>query len=207
MPGRLQALPLSSAPRKRCRFDCGSLHTLVSGVGLNAAYPMLADIRPGSPFLNTMNAVPEGFLRAGVQNYSWDKWTFYRLIGDMTGAGGGGRATVKRVDKTYHRALHCAVIGGLTGFVWAPTWQVAGLCAMIASSLKGVDLAWKQLSVPGESGDCLVPGHSQLYPYVSSGFQFAVLDADSHVAVLKASSTSVPVIARAITQTFGLPIQ
>lgn len=76
---------------------------------------------------------------------------------------------------------------------------------MIASSLKGVDLAWKQLSVPGESGDCLVPGHSQLYPYVSSGFQFAVLDADSHLGVLKGSSTSVPKIALAITQTFSLP--
>jgi hypothetical protein len=99
--------------------------------------PEQAPLRLALTFLNTMNAVPEGFLRAGVQNYSWDKWTFFRLLGDMTGAGGGGRATVKRVDKTYHRALDWAVIGGLMGLVRAPTWQVAGLCAMIASSLKG----------------------------------------------------------------------
>jgi pimeloyl-ACP methyl ester carboxylesterase len=184
----------------------GQINYLLTELSLNTAYPVLYDIRPGSTFLNSMNAVPEGFLRAGVQNYSWDKWTFYRLIGDWNGAGGGGRATVRRVDKSYHRALDCAVIGGLTGFFYAPAWQVAGLCARVAAGLEGVDLLWKYLSVPGESGDCVVPGHSQLYPNVSSVNQFGVLDADSHVGVLKSGSTSVPVIARAITQTFSLPL-
>jgi hypothetical protein len=76
---------------------------------------------------------------------------------------------------------------------------------MVAASLKGVDLLYKAITVPGESGDAVVPGHSQLYPHVSSLYQFAVHDADSHVGVLKQTSTSVPVISLAITRTFGIP--
>lgn len=136
-----------------------------------------------------------------------ERWTFFRIIGDLTGAGGGGRPAVKRADKTYHRAIDCAIIGGLTGFFWAPSWRVAAGCALVAVSLKGVDLLYKRLTVPGESGDAVVPGHSQLYPNVAGQFEFAVHDADSHVGVLKNQSTSAPVISLSITRTFGLPAQ
>jgi pimeloyl-ACP methyl ester carboxylesterase len=184
----------------------GLINTVLAELALNASIPSILDIQPNSGFLSTMNATPETFLRAGVQNYSWNKWTFFRILGDTFGTDGGGRRYVKTVDTWYHRSLDCAVVGGLAGFFWQPAWQVGAGCAMVAAGLKGVDDVWKQITVPGsEQGDAVVPGHSQLYPNVASTFQFGVYDADSHTGVLKQSSTSVNRIATAITITFTLP--
>jgi pimeloyl-ACP methyl ester carboxylesterase len=183
----------------------GQIGGILAGMALNSNYPVVYDIQPNSPFLGGMNTSYEGFTRAGVQDYSWDKWTFFRIIGDFGGAAGGGRPAVKRADKTYHRAIDCAIIGGLTGFFWHPSWRVAAGCAAVAASLKGVDLLYKRITVPGESGDAVVPGHSQLYPNLGSQFQFAVHDADSHVGVLKSTSISLPVIVASMRNTFGLP--
>jgi hypothetical protein len=92
-----------------------------------------------------------------------------------------------------------------SGIVHIPVrWTLTSLCATVAADLRGYDLVYKRLTVPGESGDALVPGSSQMYPNAPSYAQFAVHDADSHVGVLQATSSTEPQVQRAINQIFGV---
>ena len=181
--------------------ESGALLSIVAPMALNSRNPVVADDRPGSPFLGSLNAGYEPYLRAGVQDYSWDRWTEFLLVGNMFGM---GRALVKDADKSYHRSIDCAVISGILGFFWAPSWTLTSVCATVAADLRGYDLVYKRLTVPGESGDAFVPGSSQLYPNAPGYAQYAVHDADSHVGVLAGNSSTEPTIEQALTKTFGL---
>lgn len=181
--------------------ESGSLLAIVAPLALNAADPVIADDRPGSSFLRSLNTGYEPYFRAGVQNYSWDRWTEFLLIGNKFGM---GRALVKDADKSYHRSIDCAIISGIVGFFWAPSWTLTSVCATVAADLRGYDLVYKRLTVPGESGDALVPGSSQIYPNAASYAQFAVHDADSHLGVLAGNSSTEPQIDNAISQIFGV---
>src|SRR6266540_786572 len=176
---------------------------ILAAITINATAPVVNDIQPGSPYLNTLNSHSEGFARAGIQDYSWDKWTLFRMIGDSKpGTFGDGRRLVKDVDRTYHFAIKCAVVSGIFGFVWHGSWRVTAACASFAAQLKGVDLVYKALSVPHESGDGAVPGSSQIYPNAPVDNQFGVRDADSHLGVLKSGSITYPQIVNAIRRIF-----
>lgn len=125
----------------------------------------------------------------------------------MTACRSQAKSDARRFDPLPHTAQSCdsPALGGADRELVLTSG--ADGCAAVAASLKGVDLLYKRLTVPGESGDAVVPGHSQLYPNVGSQFQFAVYDADSHVGVLKSTSTSTRIIATSIMNTFGLPAQ
>lgn len=186
-----------------CRLlaQSGQLLSIIQPMALNAFAPVIVDDRPGSVELTRLNNGYEPYIKAGVQNYSWDRWTEWLLLGQATGQ---GRALVKDADKTYHRSIDCAIISGIVGIFWAPSLKVASVCAVVAADLHGYDMAYKRLTVPGESGDALVPGSSQLYPNAPSNAQYAVLDADSHLGVLAGNSSTVPQIKFALSRSFGL---
>jgi len=180
---------------------------ILVAITVNGTAPVVNDIQPGSPYLSTLNSHAEGFARAGIQDYSWDKWTFFRMIGDaQPGSFGNGRRLVKDVDRTYHFGIKCAVVSGIFGFVWHGAWRVAAGCAAFAAQLKGMDLVYKAVSVPHESGDGAVPGSSQIYPNAPFDRQYAVRDADSHLGVLKSGSITYPQIVNAINLAFFVPI-
>ena len=184
----------------------GYVAGILTAFTLQAGVPATRDDQPGSPYLDTLNSHAEGFARAGIQDYAWDKWTLFRLIGDwQPGPFGNGRRLVKDVDRAYHFGLKCAVVSGIFGFVWPGAWRVAAGCAAFSAQLKGTDLVWKAMSVPHQSGDGIVPGSSQIYPNAPVNNQFGVRDADSHLGVNKRGSTTAPRIVDAIKLAFGVP--
>lgn len=197
-----------------CNMLRGSPLQTVAGVvlplALNATAPVVRELHPRSSFFASFNSVPESFPRGAIQSKSWDKWTEWRLYGDLKCHpyfSCGGRSTVKFIDRSYHSAIKCAVVGGLAGFFWAPAWGVAAGCAKIGAQLKGYDLVFKRLTVGNDSGDGIVPLNSQFYPNVPSNQQFTILDGDSHVGVLRGVDKSGPRTAQAMNELFLVPLR
>lgn len=183
---------------------------MVLPLALNAYAPVIRQLNPSSSFFSNFNAQYEGFPRAAIQSKSWDKWTEWRLYGDarcVPYAPCGGRETVKFIDKSYHRAIKCSIVGGLAGFFWAPAWGVAAGCAKIGAQLKGYDVVFKRLTVGGDSGDGIVPMNSQFYPNLPPEYQFTIRDGDSHVGVLKGTDKSAGVAATVLNFRFGVPLR
>jgi len=163
---------------------------------------------PNNSFYSGLNAGAEPFPRAAVINQAWDKWTEWRIYGDWTCqlyTECDGRHVVARIDKTYHRYLKCAVIGGIFSFFIPGAGSVAAACALSAANLKGYDLIYKRLSVGNDHGDGVVPVHSQRYPNLDGGGQFTVLDSDSHLGETRSTRQTGISIANAINQRLGIP--
>jgi len=168
----------------------------------------LGEMTPNNSFYSGLNAGAEPFPRAAVINQAWDKWTEWRIYGDWTCqlyTECDGRHVVARIDKTYHRYLKCAVIGGIFSFFIPGAGSVAAACALSAANLKGYDLIYKRLSVGNDHGDGVVPVHSQRYPNLDGGGQFTVLDSDSHLGETRSTRQTGISIANAINQRLGIP--
>ncbi|MGI8401122.1 MAG: esterase/lipase family protein [Gemmatimonadaceae bacterium] len=178
-------------------------------LAFNGSAPVAAELRPTSSYRATLNSPAEVFPRASIQSQSWDKWTEWRLYGDMHGApyagAMGGRGWVKFIDHEYHYAIDCAVIGALGGLWWPAAWYIASGCAKLAAQVKGYDLVFKRLTVGGDHGDGIVPLASQKYPNLSAGRQFTIGDGDSHVGVLRGTDRSGSQIVNALNLVFGVP--
>lgn len=184
------------------------LLAILAPVIVHASSPVMDEMTVHNGFYSNLNYGPEPFPRAAVIDKSWDKWTEWRLYGDFHCAMYSecdGRHVVARVDRTYHRYLKCAVIGGIFSFFIPGAGAVAEVCGSSAAQMKGYDLLYKRLSVGHDSGDGIVPVGSQQYPNVGSSGQFIVGDADSHLGVTSSTSQTGPAIARAINLRVGTP--
>lgn len=140
---------------------------------------------------------------------AWDRWTEWRLYGDFRCqlyTECDGRHVVAAVDRTYHRYLKCAVIGGIFSFFIPGAGTVAAACGASAANMSALDAIYKRLSVGNDHGDAIVPVHSQLYPGLGSSGQFYVFDSDSHVGVTQSTQQTGPGIANAINVRIGVPI-
>jgi pimeloyl-ACP methyl ester carboxylesterase len=169
---------------------------------------VLGEMTPNNSFYGNLNAGYEPFPRAAVIDQAWDKWTEWRLYGDFRCrlyTECDGRHVVALIDKTYHRYLKCAVIGGIFSFFIPGAGTVAAACALSAANLKGYDLLYKRLSVGSDHGDAVVPVHSQRYPNLDTGGQFYVFDSDSHVGVTQSTRQTGPSIATALNQRLFIP--
>jgi pimeloyl-ACP methyl ester carboxylesterase len=177
---------------------------------INQSGAVLSEMTPNNPYYANLNAGSEPFPRAAVIDQAWDKWTEWRLLGDWTVlcptlySGCDGRHVVATIDKTYHRYLKCAVIGGIFGFFIPGAGTVAFACAASAANLKGWDLIYKRLSVGNDHGDGVVAVHSQRYPNLDTGGQFMVLDSDSHLGSTRSILQTGPQIANGINQRIGI---
>lgn len=185
-----------------------ALASMIVPFAVNAASPVIAELNPHGGFWGTFNAAPESFRRAGIQSNSWNKWSGWRMWGDSRCTPivwCGGRATVKFTDQRYHFAIKCAVVGGIAGFFWHPSWAVAAGCAKLAAQLKGSDLVYKRLTVGEDSGDGIVPLNSQYYP--NADRQYPIGDGDSHVGVLRGVDKSGPQVRLALKEVFGVAVR
>lgn len=179
---------------------------ILAPVILHASSPVLDEMTVHNSFHTFLNAGSEPFPRAAVIDQSWDKWTEWRLYGDFHCAmytECDGRHVVARVDRTYHRYIKCAVVGGIFSFFIPGAGAVAAICGSSAARMKGYDLIYKRLSVGHDSGDGVVPVGSQRYPNLDGGGQFFVGDADSHVGVTASIRQTGPQIANAIHARVG----
>jgi hypothetical protein len=176
---------------------------------INQTGAVLNEMTPHNPYYTNLNAGSEPFARAAVINQAWDKWTAWRIYGDWTCqvmySECDGRHVVATVDKTYHRYLKCAVIGGIFSFFIPGAGSVAAACALSATSLKSWDLIYKRLSVGNDHGDGVVAVHSQRYPNLDEGGQFLVLDSFSHLGETRSNTQTGPAIAAALNGRFGAP--
>jgi hypothetical protein len=102
-------------------------------------------------------------------------------------------------------AIKCAVVGGIAGLFWHPSWVVAAGCAKLAAQLKGADAVYKRLTVGSDSGDGIVPMNSQYYP--NANRQYLIGDGDSHAGVLRGVDRSGPKVLAALSEVFGVPIR
>lgn len=172
---------------------------------------VITEMTPHNPYYSNLNAGYEPFPKAAVIDQAWDKWTPFRVYGDATCtvlySQCDGRHVVAYVDKTYHRFLKCAVIGGIFSFVLPAARPVATACALSAARLKGFDLLYKRITVGNDHGDGVVAVHSQRYPNLDAGGQFLVLDSDSHVGVTRSTKQTGPAIASALSTRLNVPIQ
>lgn len=172
------------------------------------AGPVLGEMTPHNPFYSNLNAAYEPFPRAAVINQAWDRWTEWRLFGDFRCrlyTECDGRHVVAAVDRTYHRYLKCAVIGGIFSFFIPGAGAVAKVCGTSAATLSGLDAVYRRLSVGNDHGDGIVPVGSQRYPNVDNGGQFYVIDSDSHVGVTQSTRQTGPGIANALIQRIRIP--
>lgn len=185
-----------------------ALASLLVPFALNSGSPVIREMNPHDGFWSAFNAVPESFPRAGIQSKSWDKWSGWRMWGDSRCSPlvyCGGRATAKFVDQRYHFAIKCAVVGGIAGLFWHPSWVVAAGCAKLAAQLKASDGVYKRLTVGGDSGDGIVPLNSQYYP--NANRQYQIPDGDSHVGVLRGVDKSGPQVLAALSDVFRVPLR
>lgn len=209
-----------------CRFvstllciRAGAL-TAETGLGLFLALsplftsnnPVLHEMTPGSSFHQQINGRGDpNYVGVAIVNEAWDKWTEWRLIGDhkyCTGdyspnCGDQGHRFVNTVDKTYHRDIKCAVVGGFLGIVLPGAGAAALACAREAAGLKVLDMIYKRVSVGRDHGDGIVASNSQTYP--NSPYRYVVPDADSHLGVTHAQDRTGRRIADAIHSTYNVP--
>lgn len=184
------------------------LLAILAPVIIHASSPVMDEMTVHNSFYSNLNYGSEPFPRAAVIDKSWDKWTEWRLYGDFHCAMYSecdGRHVVARADRTYHRYLKCAVIGGIFSFFIPGAGAVAEVCGSSAAQMKGYDLLYKRLSVGHDSGDGIVPVGSQRYPNLDSGGQFYVGDSDSHLGVTSSTAQTGPQIALAINKRVGVP--
>jgi hypothetical protein len=180
----------------------------ILGPILDNAGRAVGEMTPNNSFYSLLNSGSEPFPRAAVIDQAWDKWTAWRLYGDFRCplyTECDGRHVVATVDKTYHRYLKCAVIGGIFGFFIPGAGTVAAACGLSAAQMKSYDLIYKRLSVGSDHGDAVVPIHSQKYPNLDTGGQYYVLDSDSHVGVTQSTKQTGPTIATALNQRLFIP--
>lgn len=158
----------------------------VGGVVANLAYNELTgqakvDLRPGSAFLNQLNAYPESFARFGIEGRSSSRWQPFRLFGDVTCAPDawcGGRAAAARADRNFYGNIVCGFLN-----LFTQNYNGAWACGWRAGSLLAFDEGWKLFYSGFErAGDGIVPASSQRYPGAQ---QFTVENADSHVGATK----------------------
>ncbi len=169
---------------------------------------VLGEMTPHDPFYSNLNAGSEPFPRAAVINQAWDRWTEWRIWGDARCrlyTACDGRHWVAGVDRTYHRYLKCAVIGGIFSFFIPGAGSVAQACGSSAAALRGLDAGYRRLSVGNDHGDGIVPVTSQRYPNVDNGGQFYVFDSDSHVGVTQSTGQTGRGIANAMHERISVP--
>jgi pimeloyl-ACP methyl ester carboxylesterase len=154
---------------------------------IDATAPMINDVQPrgASAFLNQLNATPEGFPRAGVEDWSKKRFILARLGGDAlcgpTNRGCGGRTLARYALWTYDGFRVCQIYASLTLRLSTARW-----CGNIAHSMDVIDGAYDRVSAPGEASDGIVQGTSQTYPRTA---RYIVQDADSHPGETKSDRT------------------
>lgn len=181
---------------------------ILAPIIVHSSSPVTDESTVHNGFYANLNNGSEPFAHAAVINKSWDKWTEWRLYGDFHCAlytECDGRHVVARADRTYHRYLKCAVVGGIFAFFIPGAGPVAAVCGSSAAQMKGYDLIYKRLSVGHDSGDGIVPLGSQQYPSRYGAGQYVVPDADSHLGVTASTGQTGPRIADAIHQQVGVP--
>jgi pimeloyl-ACP methyl ester carboxylesterase len=148
----------------------------------DAAVPASADLLPqdyvSNPFLQSLNATTETFVRAGIQSYANKRWALIRQAGDFQcypeDPGCGGRAWATFAGRAYAAFRVCAVIAAITlnenSFFW---------CTYIYKGMDAVDGFWTRMTTTKlDRTDGVVQGSSQIYP--SAMRQFPILGGDSH---------------------------
>jgi hypothetical protein len=162
---------------------------------------MINDVQPrgASAFLNELNATPEGFPRAGVEDWTRKRFMLARIGGDAwcgpTHSGCGGRTLARFAVYTYDGFRICQLYASFFLRISTARW-----CGYVADSMDRMDGAYDRVSAPGEASDGIVQGTSQVYPRAA---RHLVRDADSHIGETRSDRTK-DGISIALSTTIGL---
>jgi pimeloyl-ACP methyl ester carboxylesterase len=150
--------------------------------GFDTAIPSSADLKPGSPYLNSLNGPGENFTRVGIQGNSTKRWLLPRLMGDafcFPDDACGGRALYTYTQIAYASFRACEVVA-----ILFDDPDTADVCAYIGDRMDDIDDYWNNLvSASGETSDGIVQGSSQVYSGATANYPIS--DADSHVGATK----------------------
>ncbi len=163
----------------------GKVIGVATQYALDQSAPAASDLRPGSAFLNQLNAPYEPFTRVGIQSYSKKRFVWMRLAGDLVANPEdtfGGRGLAKYTQWAYDGFWGCGVV---SIFVLRPGW--ASWCISRARALDDTDRFWDRLTAPGDRTDGIVQGSSQLYPNATR--QYPISKGDSHLGENKSDLT------------------
>jgi pimeloyl-ACP methyl ester carboxylesterase len=121
--------------------------TLAAKLGyglLSVAVPALADLRTGSPFLQTLNSTPEGFQRTGIEVSVARRWALARMIGDhrtprtrlLSNGRPYGESWAKTAEAVYRTGMF------LQYLAFFSEWQVSPSGGGVSCSQTGYALHW-----------------------------------------------------------------
>jgi pimeloyl-ACP methyl ester carboxylesterase len=152
---------------------------------LDSAIPASTDDKPGSVYLNNLNANAENFVRVGIEGHANKRWVLMRLGGDFISNPDdlfGGRNIALATQVAYIGFRTCEFLALLYGF-----FDIAAFCGGIADTMDAIDRFWDKLTAPGDSSDGIVQGASQHYPNATASY--VISGADSHVGATRSDKT------------------
>ncbi len=179
--------------------ETGTANYLVD-LAFDAALPVTQDEIPGSPFVQTLNATPESFVRVGVENVANSRWVEFRFLGDLfcnPEAGCGGRAWASYTGAAYAGFRTCTVVATLWG---RP--DIAAVCNEISGAMDAIDDFWNRLYSNNQGGDGFVDFPGQIY--AGAQLRRTISSADSHVGVTKSDKTR-DAVAQILDSQFQVP--
>lgn len=164
-----------------CQFtDTDRLFSRIVG-GDGRPVPVWDQETPGKDtYLHNLNAQPESFPRAGIEQQTRQRWLFFRVLGDQqTGCRAGyagetwyghpcGREKAAATEQTYaDLRKHSVVRWTWNPFKLAGRVAVAAAASVAKSAMNGVDGLYNNAAGGGDGSDGLVPFRSQRYPNAS----------------------------------------
>ena len=172
-------------------------------IGIDNSLPSLADLQPGSSFLNALNNAPESFLRAGIVSNSDPRWVEFRVFGDALGGPTGalgGRDMAGIAEGVYDGITVGAIIAAFCG-----DYAEALKLEKITNKMDDIDSFWNSMVAgPTDGSDGIVQSSSQYYPGGGAA-QYVINGADSHVGSTRSDLVRDQITA-ALTGTFRAPL-
>ena len=146
--------------------------------------PMAQDLRPGSPFLTTLNTTPESFRRYSIETASQGRWKFVRLLGDWQcgfDSSCSGNRLQNMMESAYQILRYCG-----SNEIAKAKLSFSDKCRDVRWILSSLDVQYERWTAPDDESDGIVPLKSQAYPGSAPVQRFVKRNArESHAGELK----------------------
>ena len=154
--------------------------------------PAAQDLRPGSPFLTTLDTTPESFRSYSIETASQGRWKFVRLLGDWQcgfDSSCSGNRLQNLMESAYQILRYCG-----SNEIAKAKLSFSDKCRDVRWILSSLDVQYERWTAPGDESDGIVPMKSQAYPG-SSVQRFVRRNAkESHAGELKSARVHTSIV-------------